>query len=84
MRDWGLYVDTLEEFARRVKGKFHGDVGAKNWEDQITYIQHLIDLRRGPTADECGRGMQMVRRARGEGAGRLITMPQRGAVIARV
>jgi hypothetical protein len=80
MRDWGLYVDTLEEFARRIKNKFHGDLGTQNWQDQLTYVQHLIDLRRGPSADECGQGIQQVRRARGEGSGRIITMPPRGIV----
>ena len=78
IRDWPLYLDTLEEFARRIKERFHGAVGAQNWQDQLSYVQHLIDLRRGPSADECGQGMQRVRQARGQGSGRIITMPARG------
>lgn len=83
MQDWPLYVDCLEEFARRIKNKYHSALASQHWEDQLNYVQHLIQLRRGPTPEECGRGLQQVRRARGEASGRIITMPPRSIQVAR-
>jgi hypothetical protein len=77
LRDWPLYVDCLEELARKVKGKFHDAHAAIRWQEHLAYIDQLIAQRRGPSPDECGRGLQQVRRARGEGGGKLIVLPGR-------
>lgn len=82
IRDWGLYVDCLEEYASRVKGKFHGDVASAAWNDALNYIHQLIQMRRGPGPEECARGMQLVRQQRGHASGKIITLPPRR--IARV
>jgi hypothetical protein len=77
MRDWPLYVDCLTELASKVKGKFHDAHGTLRWNEHLAYITHLIHLRRGPSPAECSRGMQEVRKARGEGQGRIILLPAR-------
>jgi hypothetical protein len=77
LRDWPLYVDCLEEFARRIKSKYHSAIGDVHWQEQLTYVENLIQLRRGPSPMECGRGLQQVRQARGQGQGRLIMLPPR-------
>ncbi len=77
MRDWPLYVDCLTELASKVKGKFHDAFATLRWNEHLSYITHLIQLRRGPSPQECARGMQQVRQARGEGQGRIILLPAR-------
>jgi hypothetical protein len=77
LRDWPLYVDCLEEFARRIKSKYHSAIADVHWAEQLTYVENLIQLRRGPSPMECGRGLQQVRQARGQGQGRLIMLPPR-------
>jgi hypothetical protein len=83
IRDWGLYADCLEEYAIRIKGKFHGDVASAAWNDALNYVHHLIQMRRGPGPEECARGLQQIRIARGQASGKQIILPPRRA-IARV
>ncbi len=77
MQDWPLYVDCLTELASKVKGKFHDAFATLRWNEHLAYIDHLVALRRGPPASVRARGMQEVRKARGEGQGRLIMLPSR-------
>lgn len=77
-RDWPLYVDTLEELAGRVKGKWQTEnQRTVCWNEHLSYIDHLVALRGGPTKEERAAHMSQVRTARGEGRGRVILLPSR-------
>ena len=77
-RDWPLYVDTLEELAGRVKGKWQTEnQRTLCWNEHLSYIDHLVALRGGPTKEERAAQMSQVRSARGEGRGRVILLPGR-------
>lgn len=73
-RDWELYADILEDLAMKIKGTDVGPLGGLRWKECLDYIQQQLDQRRGPSADECGRGLQDVRVKRGVGKGRVIVM----------
>lgn len=72
-RDWPLYADILEDLAKKIKGTDIGPLGGLRWKEALDYIQQQIDQRRGPSSDECGRGLQDVRAKRGQG-GRMIML----------
>ena len=67
------HVDALEELAHRIQsrrmsdGKAAGALGRDQWNEMLTYIQMQIDMRRGPSSDECGREMQRIRILRNGG-----------------
>lgn len=78
-REWPVYVDALEELAYRIKvsarasdGKGAGVLHQNQWNEMLTYIEHLILLRRGPAPEECAREMSRIRAARNGGEGRRI------------
>lgn len=75
-RDWGLYVDCLEEMAGRIKGRYDPGMAKQVYDDQLAYIANLISMRGGPTAGECAAGLSTVRTRRGVGTGKLIMLPQ--------
>jgi len=58
-------------------------VASAAWNDALNYVHHLIHMRRGPSPEECARGLQIVRQQRGLSSGKIITLPPRRA-IARV
>lgn len=79
--DWVLHVDILDEIAKNIKGNFHPAAATEMWNDTLSHIQQLIDMRRGPNAAMCGAQLSLVRQRRGLGKGRVIQMPPRRNVI---
>lgn len=75
-RDWVLYVDCLEELAGRIKGKYHPGTAKLVYDEQLSYIENLIQMRGGPTPGECGAGLANVQMRRGRGSGKVIVLPQ--------
>lgn len=75
-RDWALYVDALTEFAGRVKGAWlaKGTLGQAElaYQEELKYIEVLIQQRFGPSPPECAAGLQNIRMRRGESQGRRV------------
>lgn len=77
-REWPVYVDALEELAFRIKsgagqqisdGKGAGQLHALQWNEMLVYINQMIEMRRGPTPEECGREMSRIMSLRRGGDG---------------
>lgn len=77
--DYGLFHDILEEISSRLKGAFHPAEAKGQYDELLTYIFHLINLRGGPSNVAIDRGFQAVRKRRGVGSGRVIALPPRNA-----
>lgn len=73
--DWGLFVDCLEEIASRIKGMYHEAQAKQVYNEELAYTLHLIDMAGGPGQATIDRGVQEVRKRRGQGKGRVILLP---------
>ena len=65
-RDFGLYVDAVLELAGRIKGKYHEAFAQTVYNDELTHIFRMIEMRNGPSPGEMNRELQAVRKRRRE------------------
>lgn len=75
-REWPVYVDALEELAVRIKsgagqqisdGQGPGVLHQNQWNEMLRYIEIQIQMRGGPTPEECALNLQRIRIARNGG-----------------
>lgn len=81
-RDFGTFVDAIQEMASRVKGAVYSDGRPASgqfaedlYNQHLNYVFRLIEMRRGPAQDEIDRGVVAVRQARGDHRQRVLIMP---------
>jgi hypothetical protein len=64
-RDWPLYTDILEEIATRCRSVGHAGYAEQVFSDHIKMIGLQVQMRGGPTPQECAAGKDNVMRKRG-------------------
>lgn len=74
-RDWGLFIDALQEIAGRLKGTWHTGMAQLQYNTLLANIIHLVQLRGGPGQVEMDRGVIEARQRRGETRNRVLLMP---------
>lgn len=80
-RDFGLFVDALQELAGRLKGTYHEAQANMMYQDELVWIFHLINLRGGPGQVEIDHGVQSVRQRRGEDRNRVLMLPPARTIV---
>lgn len=80
-RDFGLFVDALQELAGRLKGTYHEAQATMMYNDELVWIFHLINLRGGPSPVETDQGVQAVRQRRGEDRNRVLMLPPQNRIL---
>ncbi len=74
-RDWGTYVDALEELAGRIKGRYDPAFARTMFGEALTAIELSIAMRGGPGKGEIDREVVALRARRGESRDRVILLP---------
>jgi len=72
-RDWPLYVDVIEEIATRCRTGRDPGFASSMFNDHMKQVFSQIQMRGGPTPQECTAGKDNVMRKRG---GRRIIVPR--------
>lgn len=73
-RDWGVFVDALEEMASRLKGAYHDGFAMQAYQEQLAHVFSMIAMRGGPSALETDREVAALRQRRGDRRNTLITL----------
>lgn len=81
-RDWGTYIDAVQELAGKIKGQVYTDgkpadsgFAMQQYTENLEYVFHLIRMRQGPSPDEMNRGVISARQLRGDSRNRLVILP---------
>jgi hypothetical protein len=73
--DFGLFIDIVTEKSSRLKSRLHADHATAVFQEWMTYMFQLNEMQGGPSQASIDRGVQKVRKARGELSNRMIMIP---------
>jgi len=71
-REWGLFIDALEELSGRIKSRWAGAMATTVYDENLTAIFLAIDMRGGPSKAEIDREFAAARQRRGADRKRLL------------
>lgn len=81
-RDFGLFIDAVSEMASRIKGARYtdgrpasGQFAEDLYNQHLTYVFRLIEMRQGPSQREIDQGVIAARQARGDNRQKIILLP---------
>lgn len=73
-RDWGVFVDALQEMAGRLKGAYHESMATQIYNEQLAHVFSMIAFRGGPSPMETDREVAALRTRRGDNRSRVIAL----------
>ena len=74
-RDWGTFIDALEELSSRIKSRYHEAFAKTVYDENLTAVFLAINMRGGPSQTEIDREVQALRQRRGAQTSRIYLPP---------